>query len=206
VQKILIGLLAVLTVAVAVAPASRAGARDRTQGADLVSSGAGGYAYPFQNPALSPDARVRDLVARLTLDEKVGLLHQFSAAIIRLGIPQFRTGTEGLHGLSWLGRATVFPQNTGLSMTWNPALMSEVGGVIGQEARAYNSVDARFNGVDIWAPVVDLARDPRSGRASRPMGRKLPARRTPPTPRRETSTSTTSAPSSEASNRAPPTG
>lgn len=167
-RRVLVGLLAVLTLTVGLAPATPAGAR--TPGADLAASGARAYAYPFQNPALSPDARVRDLVARLTLDEKVSLLHQFSGAIIRLGIPQFRTGTEGLHGLSWLGRATVFPQNTGLSMTWNPALMSEVGGVIGQEARAYNSVDARFNGVDIWAPVVDLARDPRSGRGSESMG------------------------------------
>lgn len=121
-------------------------------------------AAPNWNP------RVRELIAELTLDEKVGLLHQFSIAVIRLGIPQFRTGTEGLHGVSWLGYATVFPQNTGLSMTWNPALMSQVGNVIGQEARAYNSVDARFNGIDIWGPVVDLARDPRSGRASESMG------------------------------------
>lgn len=120
--------------------------------------------------ALRPAARVRALIAALTLDEKVGLLHQFSIAVIRLGIPQFRTGTEGLHGLSWLGRATVFPQNTGLAMTWNPALMEKVGDVIGRETRAYNSVDARFNGVDVWGPVVDLARDPRSGRASESMG------------------------------------
>ncbi|NGY65196.1 carbohydrate-binding protein [Lentzea sp. NEAU-D13] len=123
------------------------------------------------NPAaLRPDVRIRELIAALTLDEKVGLLHQFSVAIIRLGIPQFRAGTEGLHGLSWLGYATVFPQNTGLAMTWNPALMQKVGDVIGREARAYNSVDARFNGIDIWGPVVDLARDPRSGRASESMG------------------------------------
>ncbi|GGU43642.1 PxKF domain-containing protein [Lentzea flava] len=68
------------------------------------------------NPAaLRPDARVRALIAALTLDEKVGLLHQFSAAVIRLGIPQFRTGTDCLHGVSWLGYATVFPQNTGLA-------------------------------------------------------------------------------------------
>jgi beta-glucosidase len=137
-------------------------------GPDTVSTGQ--YAYPFQDPALSPDARVRDLMSRLTLDEKVGLLHQFSGAIIRLGVPQFRTGTEGLHGLSWLGYATVFPQNTGLASMWDKALSREIGEVIGREARAYNSVDARFNGIDVWAPVVDLARDPRSGRGSESMG------------------------------------
>ena len=128
------------------------------------------YKYPFQNPALTANQRVDDLIARMTLDEKIALLHQFSGAIIRLGIPQFRTGTEGLHGLSWLGYATVFPQNTGLSMTWDKELIKKIGGVVGQEARAYNSVDARFNGIDVWAPVIDLARDPRSGRASESMG------------------------------------
>jgi beta-glucosidase len=106
----------------------------------------------------------------MTLDEKVGLLHQFSAAITRLGVPQFRTGTEGLHGLSWLGYATVFPQASGIGMTWNPDLTEQIGDVIGQEARAYNSVDARFNGVGVWGPVVDLARDPRYGRISETMG------------------------------------
>ncbi|MDR2253938.1 MAG: glycoside hydrolase family 3 C-terminal domain-containing protein [Bifidobacteriaceae bacterium] len=134
------------------------------------STGVNGVAYPFQDTSLSDDARVEDLISRLTLDEKVALLHQFSGAIIRLGVPQFRTGTEGLHGLSWLGYATVFPQNTGIAMTWNPELAEQIGDVVGSEARAYNSVDARFNGIDIWAPVVDLARDPRAGRASESMG------------------------------------
>lgn len=156
---------ALLAASLAVANVLPSPAQAASDGAEYAE-----YAYPFQNPALSPDQRVDDLIGRLTLDEKIGLMHQFSAAIIRLGIPQFRTGTEGLHGVSWLGYATVFPQNTGLAMTWDPSLMSQVGNVIGQEARAYNSVDARFNGVDIWGPVVDLARDPRSGRASESMG------------------------------------
>ena len=68
------------------------------------------YKYPFQNPLLSAEDRVNNLISLMTLDEKIALLHQFSGAIIRLGVPQFRTGTEGLHGLSWLGPATVFPQ------------------------------------------------------------------------------------------------
>ena len=128
-----------------------------------------GVEYPFQDTSLSDSERVRDLIARMTLDEKVGLLHQFSAAITRLGVPQFRTGTEGLHGLSWLGYATVFPQSSGIGMTWNPDLAQDIGDVIGQEARAYNSVDNRFNGVDVWGPVVDTARDPRYGRVSETM-------------------------------------
>ena len=128
------------------------------------------YKYPFQDPSLSDEARVADLVGRMTLDEKVALLEQFQGAIIRLGVPQFRTGTEGLHGVSWLGPATVFPQGTGLGMTWDTSLITQVGDVVGSETRAYNSVDARFNGVDIWGPVVDLERDPRAGRTSENMG------------------------------------
>lgn len=168
------GLLAVLVVpllAAALLEAPGAGAADAAPPAGAAATAQSDrYEYPFQDPSHTPDERVDDLISRLTLDEKVGLLHQFSGAIIRLGIPQFRTGTEGLHGLSWLGPATVFPQNTGLAATWNRELMSQVGEVIGSETRAYNSVDARFNGVDIWGPVVDLARDPRSGRASESMG------------------------------------
>ncbi|HYH03449.1 MAG TPA: hypothetical protein VEC37_10130, partial [Bacillota bacterium] len=70
--------------------------------------------YPFQNPDQPLEIRVNDLVSRLTLDEKLSFFHQYIPAIPRLGVPAFRTGTEGLHGISWLGKATVFPQATGL--------------------------------------------------------------------------------------------
>jgi hypothetical protein len=98
IRHVLVCLLAVTALTAALAPTTRADTRDERQAADRARASA--YAYAFQNPALSPDARVRDVISRLTLDEKVGLLHQFSAAVIRLGIPQFRTGTEGLHGVS----------------------------------------------------------------------------------------------------------
>ena len=70
----------------------------------------GGGHPPFRNPDLPLSTRLDDLVSRLTLDEKVGLLHQFQPAIPRLGIEAFKTGTEALHGVAWLGQATVFPQ------------------------------------------------------------------------------------------------
>src|SRR5690348_6834024 len=60
----------------------------------------------YRDPDRPLDARVGDLLGRLTLAEKVGLLHQHQAAVPRLGIGPFRTGTEALHGLAWLGPAT----------------------------------------------------------------------------------------------------
>ncbi len=78
---------------------------------------------PFRDPGLPVAERVADLLARLTIDEKVGLLHQYQAPVERLGLEPFRTGTEALHGLAWLGPATVFPQAVGLASTWNPELV-----------------------------------------------------------------------------------
>ena len=86
-------------------------------------AGADTPAYAFRDPNLPVDKRVDDLLGRLTLDEKVSLLHQYEPAIPRLGIQSFRTGTEALHGVAWLGEATVFPQAVGLARTWDPALM-----------------------------------------------------------------------------------
>ncbi|HEX6354074.1 glycoside hydrolase family 3 protein [Actinophytocola sp.] len=134
--------------------------------------------YPFRDPSLPLEERIDDLLGRLTLDEKVSLLHQYQPAIPRLGIKRFKTGTEGLHGLGWstdvnstpnpgqvrTATATVFPQAVGLGSTWNPDLMQQVGDVVGTEARGYNSLDSDVWSLNLWAPVVNLLRDPRWGR------------------------------------------
>ncbi|HEX9059415.1 MAG TPA: glycoside hydrolase family 3 N-terminal domain-containing protein, partial [Clostridia bacterium] len=120
--------------------------------------------YPFQDTSLPLETRVDDLVSRLTTDEKISLMHQYEPAISRLGIPAFKTGTEALHGIGWLGNATVFPQNTGLGCTFDTDLLKKVGSVVGDEARGFNKKDPVKNGLSLWAPVVDLERDPRAGR------------------------------------------
>lgn len=131
---------------------------------------------PFRNPDLPVEQRVDDLLGRLTLDEKLSLLHQSQVAIPRLDIPYFKAGTEALHGVAWSNdidngwnqvladRATVFPQAVGLASTWNPSLMRRVGSAVGDEARAYNTLNPRLWGLQLWAPVVNLLRDPRWGR------------------------------------------
>jgi len=133
------------------------------------------YPYPFNNPNLSLTVRVNDLLSRLTLAEKVSELHQYVPAIPRLGIPMFKTGTEALHGVAWstddnnngavvTAKGTVFPQAVGLATTWDPALIKQVGNAVGQEARGYNSQNPVVWGLNLWAPVVNLLRDPRWGR------------------------------------------
>jgi beta-glucosidase len=119
---------------------------------------------PFRDPSLSVDQRVDDLLGRLTLDEKVSLLHQHQPAIPRLGIQSFRTGTEALHGVAWLGETTVFPQAIGLASTWDPELMEQVGSAVGDEARGFQQERPDGWGLNLWAPVVNLLRDPRWGR------------------------------------------
>ena len=120
--------------------------------------------YTFQDYTVPLDTRVADLVSRLTQAEKISLLHQWQPAISRLGIASFRTGTEGLHGIAWLGSATVYPQAIGLGSTWNTALLNQVGQGIGDEARGFHAQNPTNVGLSVWSPVVDLLRDPRAGR------------------------------------------
>ncbi|RUT36544.1 carbohydrate-binding protein [Paenibacillus zeisoli] len=127
-------------------------------------------AYPYLNPDLSLEERVADLVSRLTLDEKIEQMCQYQAEIPRLNIQAYKHGTEGAHGVAWLGEATVFPQNTGLACTWDPELMRQIGSVIGDEARVYYQKDPKINGLTIWAPTVDMERDPRWGRTEEAYG------------------------------------
>lgn len=128
------------------------------------------YQFPFQNPDLPLEERVNDLIFRFTVEEKIQLMCQYQAEIPRLGVQKYKHGTEGAHGVAWLGEATVFPQNTGLACTWNPELMREIGSVIADEARVYYQRDPAINGLTIWAPTVDMERDPRWGRTEEAYG------------------------------------
>src|ERR1039458_4555412 len=132
-------------------------------------------AYPFQDPNLSIEQRVDDLVSRLTLDEKIGMLAQVQPAIPRLEIKAFTNWTEGLHGLGWVRggsvTATTFPQSVGLGETWDPEILRQAGAVEGYEARVYfKKFDGARVGLAIRAPNVDLARDPRWGRSEEVFG------------------------------------
>ncbi|MFD1148860.1 beta-glucosidase family protein [Saccharothrix hoggarensis] len=119
---------------------------------------------PFRDPGLPVDARVSDLLGRLTDEEKVALLHQHQPAVPRLGLAAFHTGMEALHGVAWLGPATVFPQAVGLASSWDTELVRRVGEATGVEARGFHHRDPVAHGLNVWAPVVNPLRDPRWGR------------------------------------------
>ncbi|MFF6978708.1 glycoside hydrolase family 3 C-terminal domain-containing protein [Streptomyces sp. NPDC008343] len=118
---------------------------------------------PFRDRRLPFAKRIDDLLSRLTLDEKIGFLHQFTPAVERLGIAPFRTGQESLHGVAWMGPATVFPQAVGLGATWNTDLVRRVGEAVSKEARAMRARDDRV-GLNVWSPTVNLLRHPLWGR------------------------------------------
>ncbi|WP_338895826.1 glycoside hydrolase family 3 C-terminal domain-containing protein [Streptomyces sp. TG1A-60] len=118
---------------------------------------------PFRDPQLPLAKRIDDLLQRLTLDEKIAFLHQFAPAVERLGVAAFRTGQEALHGVAWMGPATVFPQAVGLGATWNEDLVRRVGEAVSTETRAMRARDERV-GLNVWAPTVNLLRHPLWGR------------------------------------------
>ncbi|MDR3147343.1 MAG: glycoside hydrolase family 3 C-terminal domain-containing protein [Treponema sp.] len=122
------------------------------------------------------EARIRDLVSRMTLEEKVSQLSYTSAAIPRLGIPAYNWWNECLHGVARAGVATVFPQAIALGATFDEDLIREVAGAISDEARAkYNEAIAQGNrsqyrGLSFWTPNINIFRDPRWGRGQETSG------------------------------------
>lgn len=107
-----------------------------------------------------------NIVKRLTISEKIGLLSTSQTAVPRVGLPEFNIGGEAAHGIVDREKyhTTSFPIPLVLSQTWNPELTKEVGSVISDEARALYNTTGRKNWLMPWAPTIDLERDPRWGR------------------------------------------
>jgi len=128
--------------------------------------------WPFQNPDLPVAQRVADLLGRLTIEEKAGLLETEPREVPRLGIPSYSWWGEAIRGVARAGRATQFPQAIGLAATWDTNLMFRIATVISDEARAkFSQVSTgRYHTLTFWAPAADLTRDPRWGRAQETYG------------------------------------
>jgi beta-glucosidase len=132
--------------------------------------------FPFQDPERPLEERVRDLVSRLSLEEKAGqMLHQ-APAVPRLGIPAYNWWNEGLHGVARAGIATVFPQAIALAAMWSARRLHEIAVTISDEARAKHHEFLRqddhgyYKGLTYWSPNINIFRDPRWGRGHETYG------------------------------------
>ena len=130
----------------------------------------------YKDPSQPIEARVNDLVSKMTLQEKVSQMVYTAPAIPRLGIPAYNWWNEGLHGVARAGLATVFPQAIGLSAMWDTAQMQMVSTCISDEARAKYHEFVRKNkrgiyeGLTFWSPNINIFRDPRWGRGMETYG------------------------------------
>ncbi|KAM7253239.1 hypothetical protein ACFE04_025857 [Oxalis oulophora] len=138
--------------------------------------------YPFCKTTLPINLRAKDLVSRLTLDEKISQLVNTAVAIPRLGIPSYEWWSEALHGVAFIEHvgqgvhfngtiksATSFPQVILTAATFDAQLWFRIGQAIGTEARAiYNAGQA--TGMTFWAPNINVFRDPRWGRGQETPG------------------------------------
>ena len=132
---------------------------------------------PYCNPDLSARERARDLLSRLTLEEKARLMLDESPAIPRLGIKKFFWWSEALHGAANMGGVTVFPEPVGMAASFNDGLLRRVFDAASDEMRAqYNrrmlngGEDEKFHSLSVWTPNVNIFRDPRWGRGQETYG------------------------------------
>ena len=130
----------------------------------------------YLDPAQPIDARVADLIGRMTLEEKASQLVNQARAIPRLQVPAYDWWSEALHGVANAGTATVFPEPIGLAATFDDSLIHEMAVVIGTEARAKHDKAVRagrrdiMEGLDFWSPNINIFRDPRWGRGQETYG------------------------------------
>ena len=131
---------------------------------------------PYLDPNQPLDARVNDLVGRMTLEEKASQLVNQARAIPRLQVPGYDWWSEALHGVANAGTATVFPEPIGLAATFDDPLIHQMAVIIGTEARAKHDLAVKagrrdiMEGLDFWSPNINIFRDPRWGRGQETYG------------------------------------
>src|SRR6478609_427005 len=132
---------------------------------------------PYQNANLSSAERAKDLVSRLSLEEKATLMCDVSDAIPRLGIKKFNWWSEALHGFANNNNVTVFPEPIGMAASFDDSLVFKIFDATSDEVRAkYNEAmrkgeeNKRFRSLSVWTPNVNIFRDPRWGRGQETYG------------------------------------
>ena len=120
--------------------------------------------------------RAKELVSKMTLEERMAQLSHEAPAIERLGVPQYNWWNECLHGVARSGTSTVFPQAIGLAASFNTDLIEKVGTVTSDEARAKWNEYRKFGytliyqGLTMCSPNINIFRDPRWGRGQETFG------------------------------------
>ncbi|GHV31159.1 glycosyl hydrolase [Spirochaetia bacterium] len=120
--------------------------------------------------------KAKDLVSKMTLQEKVSQMLHKSPGIERLGIPAYNWWNEALHGVARAGTATVFPQSIALAASFSPGLIHRVADTISTEGRAkYHAQSSEgdrdiYKGLTFWSPNINIFRDPRWGRGHETYG------------------------------------
>ena len=142
----------------------------------MAMPGANAQVLTYLDPELPREQRIEDLLSRLTLEEKVGMMMNSSKPVERLGIPAYDWWNEALHGVARAGLATVYPQAIGMAATFDPEGLQEAFTLISDEARAkYNGsvskdIRQKYYGLTFWTPNINIFRDPRWGRGQETYG------------------------------------
>lgn len=123
------------------------------------------------------DQMATSLVAKMTLDEKLGQLLNAAPAIPRLDIPAYNWWTEALHGALGPVPTTNFPEPIGLGASFDAPLVHDVASAISMEVRGLHTLQRQSGkmgrmqgGLDVWAPNLNIFRDPRWGRGQETYG------------------------------------
>ncbi|KAJ1456285.1 glycoside hydrolase superfamily [Pelagophyceae sp. CCMP2097] len=137
--------------------------------------------------SLGEEARLDTLVARLDLADMIGQLVNDAPALSKVGLPAYNYLNDDEHGVKGASKATVFPMGVGMGAAWSKQLAFQVGEALGVEARStHNGLrdksgnachststgeeTANGCGITLYAPNLNLVRDPRWGRAEEVYG------------------------------------
>ena len=127
--------------------------------------------YPYLDTSLSDEERALDLVSRMTPEEKYAQLQARTApAIPRLGVNAYDWWSEALHGVARDGKATSFPTGLGIAATWDVDMVEAMMSATSDEARDKFNNHVNDHGLSYWSPTINMARDPRWGRAEETYG------------------------------------
>lgn len=130
----------------------------------------------YEDKKLSARERAEALVNEMTVEEQASQLRYDAPEIKRLGIPAYNWWNEGLHGLARSGVATMFPQAIGMAASFDTEMVRAAAEVTADEARAKYNAYKKFGdrdiykGLTLWAPNINIFRDPRWGRGHETYG------------------------------------